>query len=76
MNAPFYSYALDENDTLIPIEKATKGNEYFCANCGACMITKMGAKRRPHFAHKANLHNCSYETYLHKVTLYDITLVV
>ena len=72
MNTPFYSYALDKNCNLISIENASKGNEYFCINCGAVMITKLGDIRRHHFAHKANIHKCSYETYLHKLAKFRI----
>ena len=62
-----YSFALDKDQCLINIEDAQKGNEYFCPCCGKVMITKQGAIRKWHFAHKGSLDNCSYETYLHKV---------
>lgn len=63
----YYSYALDENTHLIEIKYAAKGSEYRCPNCGAIMIPRQGKIRRWHFAHKANIENCSYETYLHKL---------
>lgn len=63
----YYSYAFDNESHLIHAEKAIKGNEYRCPNCGRKMIPKQGEKRVWHFAHKANTENCSYETYLHKL---------
>lgn len=63
----YYSYALDENTHLIEIKYAAKGSEYRCPNCGAIMIPRQGKIRCWHFAHKANIENCSYETYLHKL---------
>ena len=65
----YYSYALDSESRLISAEKAIKGNEYRCPNCGGIMIPKQGEKRVRvwHFAHKANTENCSYETYLHNI---------
>lgn len=63
----YYSYALDENSHLIEINDAAKGFEYRCPNCDAIMIPRQGEIRRWHFAHKANVENCSYETYLHKL---------
>lgn len=63
----YYSYALNSESRLIHAEKAEKGNEYRCPNCGGIMIPKQGERRAKHFAHKANTENCSYETYLHKI---------
>lgn len=62
-----YTYSLDADNNLVNIVDAKKGNEYFCPSCGAQMILKQGAKRKWHFAHKNNVSNCSYETYLHKI---------
>ncbi len=31
------------------------------------MTSKMGTRRRWHFAHKANVENCNHESYLHKI---------
>lgn len=63
----YYSFALDNSDNLINIKDATKGEEYHCPCCGKVMICKKGNVRKWHFAHKGNLDNCSYETYLHKI---------
>lgn len=72
MDTLFYSYAKDNKSNLVSINNAIKGGEYFCINCGARLITKMGKIRRPHFAHKVNSKHCSYETYLHKLAKYMI----
>jgi len=63
----YYSFALNTESELTSIENANKGQEYFCPACGAPMIPKKGNKRCWHFAHKGNTHNCSYESYLHKL---------
>lgn len=63
----FYSYALNKDRELIHINDAIKGNDFYCPCCGAPMIIKQGEIKRKHFAHKANIENCSYETYLHKL---------
>ncbi|MBD5243702.1 MAG: hypothetical protein HDS60_06420 [Barnesiella sp.] len=67
MTKQFYSYALDSTSRLIKADLAQKGNDFFCPSCGAIMVLRKGEKNRPHFAHKANVSNCSYETYLHKL---------
>ena len=67
MVTQFHSYALDKKSNIISIEFAKKEEEYFCINCGAPMIPKMGKYRKHHFAHKINTKHCSYETYLHNL---------
>lgn len=62
-----YSYSMDKESHLINVIDAVKGNDYYCPCCGEIMILRQGSKRRWHFAHKGNLGDCSYETYLHKV---------
>ncbi|MDE7369160.1 MAG: hypothetical protein K2N08_05220 [Muribaculaceae bacterium] len=62
-----YSYALNREKQLTHIDNAIKGNQYYCPCCGAVMTPRQGKKNRWHFAHKANIENCSYETYLHKL---------
>lgn len=62
-----YSYAIDKRSQLINVKDAVKGDEYSCPCCGLVMIPRQGCKRKWHFAHKGNLENCSYETYLHKI---------
>lgn len=63
-----YTYALDAEKHLVHIVAADKSKEYFCPQCGEKMLPRQGKIRRWHFAHKANLENCSYETYLHKIS--------
>lgn len=63
-----YTYALDAESRLVHAEKADKSRKYFCPLCGEKMVPKQGDIRRWHFAHKANVENCSYETYLHKIS--------
>ena len=61
-----YSYAVDSSGTLIHVDQAVREETYTCPCCGHEMVPHMGARRRWHFAHKADA-NCNYETYLHKV---------
>jgi len=63
----FYSYANDGDGRLINVSEALHGKIYYCPYCGAEMIPRQGKIRRWHFAHKSNLENCSYESYLHKI---------
>jgi len=67
MASLYYSFALNAEAKLTNINDAIKGQKYFCPVCGAPMITKMGNERRWHFAHKNNIHECSYESYIHKL---------
>lgn len=67
MNYQDYNYAIDKTGQLVHIENAQHGSEYFCPYCNAPMITRQGKVNRWHFAHKNNIHNCSYESYLHKL---------
>ena len=62
-----YSYSMDKESHLINVQDAIKGNDYYCPCCGEALIPRQGNIRRWHFAHKGNLGDCSYETYLHKV---------
>ena len=62
-----YRYALDKDRCIINVQNARKSVDYFCPCCGAIMIPKQGTKRRWHFAHKGNIGDCSYETYLHQI---------
>jgi len=63
-----YSYAVDAEKKLIHVSAALRNTDYFCLYCGAPMIPHMGKVRRWHFTHKTNIENCSYETYLHKIS--------
>lgn len=62
-----YIYSLDENQCLVSAIDAIKGKKYYCPFCGTEMIVRQGKIRKWHFAHKADVHNCSYESYLHKL---------
>lgn len=62
-----YSYALDAENNLIHVSSAVREARYFCPHCRALMTPHMGKIRRWHFTHKANIENCNYETYLHKI---------
>lgn len=62
-----YSYAINEDNTLIHVNTAVRGGMYTCPYCGGEMTPHMGKIRKWHFTHKANLQNCNYETYLHKI---------
>lgn len=67
-----YSYAVDKEDNIIHVSSAIRGAEYFCPCCHALMTPHMGKIRRWHFTHKANINNCTYETYLHKIAKFKI----
>lgn len=58
---------MDKEGKLIHIGKARRGEEYACPHCKAAMIPRQGKINRWHFAHKNNVSNCSYETYLHQI---------
>lgn len=62
-----FIYSLDRVGHLINAEEAIKGDKYYCPCCGDIMIPRQGKIRRWHFAHKSGSHNCSYESYLHKI---------
>ncbi len=62
-----YSYALDAGGNLLNVSLADRGKQYFCPQCHALMVPHKGKRRRWHFTHKANIENCNYETYLHKI---------
>lgn len=67
-----YRCALDGHDKLIRIEDAIKRGSYYCPSCRAEMIVRQGKKREWHYAHKSNVNNCSYESYLHKIAKSEI----
>lgn len=62
-----YSYANNSNGELINVSTAQRNEKYFCPVCGKLMTPHMGTIRRWHFVHK-NTGNCSYESYLHKIS--------
>lgn len=61
-------YALDKNHNLIHIDDVKKEfkKKYTCCNCNGELIARKGQKKAHHFSHKSK--NCSYESYLHKVS--------
>lgn len=44
-------FAYDKNDRRIHIDKAVKGQDYFCPCCGASLLQKKGKIRQHHFSH-------------------------
>lgn len=62
-----YTYALNENNNVVAISIAIKGEIYFCPHCNNVMIVKDGAIKVKHFAHKKQNSSCSYESYLHSL---------
>lgn len=62
-----YTYALNEDNSIVTINVAIKGEAYFCPHCKAIMIVKDGGIKIKHFAHKERNPSCSYESYLHSL---------
>lgn len=67
-------YAYDDNNELVHIDNAQKGEKYTCPTCGAELILRKskipeGQKyyRKSHFAHKGNSDNHCSESFLHKL---------
>ena len=62
-------YAYNSEKNLVHISEIQKGNKerFTCCNCGNILIPKKGSIRNHHFSHKRET-NCSYESYLHKVS--------
>lgn len=67
-----FRYGLSSSGKPVSIENAEKGQQYTCLSCGAPLVPRQGKIRQHHFAHKSNPDNCSFETYLHKLTKYFI----
>ena len=73
-----HTLAHDDNQVVVSIDDAVKGESYHCPTCNGDMIVRRSGKtgkgsRRPHFAHKAS-SNCSPESVLHflfKTQLFD-----
>ncbi len=70
MNYILYTVGLDKNGALIKAQDAEKGGEYFCPFCSSGFILRKSGKigkgsKRPHFAHRAVVSNCSPESALH-----------
>lgn len=49
--------AKDSNNEIVWVEDATKGNKYFCPECGGEYILRDGKIKSKHFAHKS-LKDC------------------
>lgn len=66
---PQYLYALDAHGNLVYIDNAIKDKnvKYYCPHCNAQMTLRKGKIKQPHFAHKSENVNCTYESYLHKL---------
>jgi hypothetical protein len=62
----FRNYAIDIDNNLVDIQKATKEKEYYCIECGTRLNIRDGEIRVKHFYH-LNTVECDNESYLHKV---------
>lgn len=62
-----YKYAFNDKNEIICINDAKRGEKYRCLDCGYEIIVKEGVVKTKHYAHKTTSHNCSFETYLHKL---------
>lgn len=69
-----YSIGISPSGKLIKAVNAEKGVLYTCPACRQDLVLRRGARKRPHFAHKALSPNCNPETALHhsfKTLLFD-----
>ena len=57
--------ALDQDNNIVDIKNTEDNKKYYCPFCHKEMITKRGAIREWHFAHKNEA--CSYDNYLHSI---------
>lgn len=69
-NDILYTVGLDQNNQLIHIDYAKKGDKYSCPGCKGEFILKKSGKtgkgsKRPHFAHHNQPPNCTAESVLH-----------
>ena len=66
-----YNYALNEQGQLVSIKRAylerKDGHSYYCIECSAGMVARLGEVRDWHFAHRGDEIHCGTETYLHMV---------
>lgn len=62
-----YTYAFNENNSIVTIDDAIKSEVYFCPHCKDMMIVKDGVIKVKHFAHKKRNLTCNYESYLHSL---------
>jgi len=63
-------YAVNNQNSIIDIKILTKEKKealrpFTCTGCGGELVARLGAINEHHFAHKANVSNCSKESYLH-----------
>jgi hypothetical protein len=66
-----YKIAEDERGEIITVDRAEKGNKYFCPECKSEFSLHKSGKtgkgsRRPHFQHLNQDRNCNPESILHK----------
>lgn len=57
--------AHDETGSLVSVEHAISGGQYYCPSCGAGLILRRGTVKVAHFAHKPS-DICNQETIIHK----------
>lgn len=62
--------ALDQDNNIVDIKNTEDNKKYYCPFCHKEMITKRGAIREWHFAHKSEA--CSYDSYLHSIAEFMI----
>jgi hypothetical protein len=62
-------YALDKHERLVHIKDVNRDEKgkYTCCACNGELIARKGKIKAHHFSHKSE-GNCSYESYLHKVS--------
>ncbi|MBR9859800.1 hypothetical protein GYB22_03445 [bacterium] len=62
-------FAYDSKKNLINIDQVIKSTKakYTCPNCQGELIARKGKIKIHHFAHKSD-SNCSFESYLHKIS--------
>ncbi|MGV8120688.1 MAG: competence protein CoiA family protein [Candidatus Xenobiia bacterium LiM19] len=53
-------FGIDTTGIEIYPENADKKTKYLCPDCGGELLLRKGAKKRPHFAHKAIPTNCDF----------------
>ena len=63
-----YRYAIDADSSIVDVTELTPDDrgEYLCLGCDMTVIPVLGKVRRKHFRHQT-IHECSSETYLHKM---------
>lgn len=64
-----YRTAISSNGSLISIAEVERGSKekFICPQCDGVLTPKKGKKNAHHFAHMPE-DNCSFESYLHKIS--------